>query len=290
MPQTRPISSLEDALAHVEALEAELHELRNQVNHQQRLASLGTIAAIIAHEFNNILTPMMAYAQMAVDAPADTSLQHKTVRKALDCSERASKIAAAILNFAKEQNVASPFHVEPGAEAGRRPRTPIGSTVRSALECLARDPAKDGIQLNVDIPSGASVAMEVTALEQVVLNLVLNARKAMSERGGEMTIRASLHESIPRGTHRAIGPSGHGVEWHVEVEDTGCGMAANEVAGLFRPFATKPHASGGTAVATVGIGLGLVVSKRLVEAAGGRIEVRSMIGIGTCFTLVLPAA
>jgi len=292
MPQTHTISSLEDALAHVEALEAELHELRNQVNHQQRLASLGTIAAIIAHEFNNILTPMMAYAQMAVDAPADTSLQHKTVRKALDSSERASRIAAAILNFAREQNVPSPFHVEQEIPSLVRGGTSIKSTVQSALDCLARDPVKDGIQLVLEIPAGASVAMEATALEQVVLNLILNARKAMAERGGTLHVRAKAHEVLPRGTdgaHATFGPSGHTVAWHIEVEDSGCGMTPDETAGLFRPFATRAHVDGAVAT-SIGVGLGLVVSKRLVEAVGGEIRVRSKIGIGTCFTLVLPAA
>ena len=293
MPQLHSISSLEDALAQVESLEAELQSLHAQINHQQRLASLGTIAAIIAHEFNNILTPMMAYAQMAVDAPADAALQQKTVRKALDCSERASRIAAAILSFAKEHHTASPFHVEQVHPDARCRGTSIDSTVRSALECLARDPSKDGIQLRVDVPNGATVAIEATALEQVVLNLILNARKAMAERGGELRIRAALHESTAReaDAHRvAVGPSGHLVNWHLEIEDTGCGMSSEEVARLFQPFATKAHEHGGAAVAIAGVGLGLVVSKRLIESARGKICVRSQSGIGTCFTLILPAA
>ncbi|MGH7133305.1 MAG: sensor histidine kinase [Phycisphaerales bacterium] len=291
MPKIQAISSLEDALAHVETLEVELHELRNQVNHQQRLASLGTIAAIIAHEFNNILTPMMAYAQMAVDAPSDAPLQHKAVRKALDSSERASRIAAAILNFAKEQNATSPFHVEHDAHSLSCCGAMIRATVQSALECLARDPMKDGIELMVDIPAGAAVAMEATALEQVILNLILNARKAMAERGGTLHIRARAHEGVPHGTDgaTALGPSGHAVAWHLEIEDSGCGMSPEEVAGLFRPFATRTGAGGGIAT-KIGVGLGLVVSKRLVEAVKGKIRVRSKIGIGTCFTLVLPAA
>jgi signal transduction histidine kinase len=90
-------------LDELERLRAELDAVKGQLEHQERLATLGTIASLIAHEFNNILTPVMSYAQMALgDAKNDPELSRKALSRALSGSERAAKIAGAILDFARD--------------------------------------------------------------------------------------------------------------------------------------------------------------------------------------------
>lgn len=284
MTQTQNIETLEDALTHLERLRAELNQLHLQVNQQQRLASLGTITAIIAHEFNNILTPMMAYAQMAAEAPEDLDFQRKAVRKALESSDRASKIASAILSFARHDESQGAFHVEPDTAVAE---CHIAECVQAALLCLARDPSKDGITMELSIPPTAKAAIDPISLEQVLVNLLLNARRALAaSKGGRIRI-AAIAAEIPGRTGLPVplartGASGHTICWQLSVEDSGCGMSPQMLGSLFTPFRTGDVAKGH--------GLGLVVSKRLIEAVGGELLVESAVNHGTKFTLVLPAS
>lgn len=320
------------------AASGELEQLRSGLEHTQRLATLGTLAGLIAHEFNNILTPVMSYAQLALDKPQDRALARKALERAADGSERAARIATAILNFAREDEHRSTGNIEPGegrlagqgagldssAQAlnggswiGKPPtfasvdpseseRASVSSAIQESLACLARDPAKDGIALRLEAPSGLVAKMRPVALQQVVLNMVLNARRAMNPGGGELTIRgASLSErpDPPRGAvcssgnlatpaRRATDPK-HWIQ--LEIIDTGCGMPPELLTRIFEPFVSQDRrlsGSGGTRAVGEerGSGLGLTLCRRLVEQVGGSVWVTSTPGAGSCFTLLLPAA
>src|SRR6266850_2560475 len=154
-----------DALGSVQHLEDELESLRTQLEHSQRLASLGTLAAGVAHEINNILTPALAYAQLAKSHPDDASFHAKAIEKAITGIESASRIAEQILDFASNRS-------EPANAC-------IRECLEAALGCMARDLAKDRIKLTVNVHAEAVVSIRPLALQQVMLNLILNARTAM---------------------------------------------------------------------------------------------------------------
>lgn len=331
--------------ARVERLAGEVERLHASLEHAQRLASLGTIASIIAHEFNNILTPVMSYAQMALANPHDQQLLVKSAQRSLDGAEKASQIAAAILEFARDEfaaldgaaasaDPAPPCRQGPHAESvagGRSParsarsgaaeRVDVLAAAHGALACLAREPAKDGIRLVLEVPDRLLAAMRPVALQQVLLNLILNARRSMAgTRGGTLTIRAAMYRAhattevvseatgvsggisgiplVPPGATAASStwnawvvrgelPSG---PWLlVQVGDTGCGMSSEHLARVFGAFVSG-HSGSQHAAPLRGTGLGLTVCQRLVEQAGGTIWCTSQVSVGTEFTIALPAS
>lgn len=265
------LESRADALLErVEALEAELAEL-------QGLATLGTLAGAIAHEFNNILTPIVTFAEMALDDPDDRELGRRALRKALEGSERASFIASALLGFARRDREGD--------------TSDIARVVRDVRACLVRDPVQDGIRVVTDVPEGLYAAVSPGALHQVFLNLTLNALEAMKAGGGEL--RFSADRSTWNGSHSSgeihgeeqpgLEPGARCVE--IEVSDTGPGLPASVQSHLFEPFRRGAMVPGGRR----GSGLGLSVCKRLVSEAGGVIRAESVPNEGTTFRLWLPA-
>lgn len=264
----------------LDALRRRAADLEREVERCQRLATLGTLAASIAHEFNNLLTPIVSYAQLALQAPGDAEMVTKALRKAIEGSEKASGIASSMLGFIRDEEVGC-VHV--------------AHAVNDALGCLARDLSKDGIRLAVDVGPECWVRMRPVALEQVLLNLILNARAAMRPGGGALTISARCSTwntpHPPHAPHPPHLPPGHAESGdlgtvEIRVEDTGCGMAPELAARVFEPFVrdrTRARSGGGGST-----GLGLSICKRLVEEVGGTIGVESEEGRGTVFTAELP--
>lgn len=242
--------------ARIAAAEAEAGALANELDQLRRLSTLGMLLAIVAHEFNNLLTPVLSYAQLARSNPDDRDLTLKALDRAAAGAGQASQIAAAVLSLARPAAAAAPAlcHVE--------------RVVDETLRCLGRDLSRDGITLVRDIEPGLQAAIAGPALQQVLLNLILNARRAMQKSGGELRIAA--RRSSP-------GPAASGLVV-ITLSDSGPGMSAEVASRLFTPFVTTAGDDGGT-------GLGLVLCKRLVEAAGGAIRVHSAVGEGTRFEI-----
>jgi len=219
-----------------------------------RMATLGTLACMLAHEMNNLLTPVLSYAKLALDAPADGRMGRRAHENAIRGVEACNAMAESILGFAR-QNSDGPADIQ--------------DCVDQALRCLPRDLAKDGVTLDVDIPEDASVTISTTALVQILLNLMLNARDAMSA-GGRLTIRG---ERSTWNTGEA------GVR--LSVTDTGCGIDAESLDSIFNVFVSGSGATG--------CGLGLAICRRLLEEVGGSIRVESRVGEGSTFVIDLPA-
>lgn len=235
-----------DPATHIEALRARVDELESQFLRAHRLATLGTLAASIAHEVNNLLTPILSYAQLALAAPQDADLTRKALERAADCAEKASRIGSAMLGFARadEPVIGLGDSRGPVQEAGcagvsaQGPRAQetrfsadIAAVVADALACLGRDPRKDGIELCVDVPTGLRAGIAPVALQQVVLNLALNAREAMRGRSA-----SSLRISA-----RRVGSTGN-VE--LSVADSGPGLPSGVLSNLFTPFVRSEPARG----------------------------------------------
>ena len=251
-----------DLAAHIEQMQSQLDFLRDQLTESQRLATIGTITAVIAHEFNNLLTPIVSYSQYALtsaeSATPDMDLIRKALSKSFQSADKAGKICAAMLGLARGESTLQDVSVQ--------------KLIDEVLLVMARDPQKDGLALRVQITPGLKVHADPVQLEQVLLNLLINARHAMSARGGSLTIRGTQVEERN--------------EIRLQVIDTGPGIPEKLLPKIFQPFfTTKGTAKRGEAKGT---GLGLSICKEIVEHHKGRIEVESTVGKGTTFTICLP--
>jgi signal transduction histidine kinase len=246
----------EQLLKYLEEVEQRLEHLQRGLTRSHRLTTLGTMASIIAHEFNNILTPVISYCQLARRSPDDVELLRKAIDRAYEGASKAAQISNSMLGFAREA------HDQPTADVAR--------IVEEVFNCLAREPKKDGIDLQINIPTHCHVALSPVSLQQVLMNLVLNARRAMRPGGGRLAITASMDDQHVR----------------IEVVDSGCGMSEEVLPHIFEPFFTKA----GDSQNEPGTGLGLVVCRDLVQRAEGSIDVESKQGVGTRFTITLPRA
>ncbi|MEA2709256.1 MAG: hypothetical protein QOF78_1857 [Phycisphaerales bacterium] len=239
----------------------QLEFLKDQLADSQRLATIGTIAAVIAHEFNNLLTPICSYSQFALasaesDEP-DMALIRKALAKAFASSTKAGKICTSMLSLARGESSFGEVSVQ--------------KLVDEVLQVMAREPQKDGIALRVQVQPELTVEGDCVQLEQVLLNLLINARQAMLGKGGSLTIKAAEE-------------AGQVVK--IQVIDTGSGIPEKLLAKIFDPFFTTKDASRKGEVK--GTGLGLAICREIIEHHKGRIEVSSELGKGTTFTLSLP--
>jgi signal transduction histidine kinase len=255
-----------DPAAQLDDLQQQITALREQLTESQRLATIGTIAAVIAHEFNNLLTPIVSYSQFALssasgDSP-DMPLIQKALSKAYQSSTKAGKICASMLALARGESTFG--------------RVAVQGLVDEALSVLARDPHKDGIALRVQVQPDLYVIGDPVQLEQVLLNLLINARHAVMGNkggGGAITIKA------------ATGDDG---DLRLQVIDNGPGISERLLPKIFDPFfTTKGTARKGEAKGT---GLGLAICRDIIAHHKGWIGVESAVGRGTTFTINLPVA
>lgn len=282
-----PTAKPPHALEALDQLRFRVEQLEAEVTRAQRLSLLGTMVGVIAHEFNNILTPVLSYCQLAKSRPDDAALTAKALDRAAAGAEKAARIATAILELTRDDRLSGPT-----GQSGlpqQAAACDVRSAIRDVLLSMAREPEKDGISVSIEGEGHSLARIRPVALHHVLLNLVINARKAMVG-GGRLTFRYA--ECSTWNT-----PGGEAVPWVVlEVEDTGCGIPKGVLTRLFEPFATEAHGGdvgelgGVDSAESRGTGLGLTISKRLVEEAGGSIRASSQRGVGTRFTLRLRAA
>lgn len=267
-----------DQLLHqIEELESRLSRARAELESAAQLRTLGLLAGAIAHEFNNILTPVLSYARVALDAPDDAELSRKALEKAADGVDRASRLAVSVLNLAGR-----------GGTAGAQPpRCCPEKALQGALECLDRPLKAQGIDLRTAIETGTELAIHQTDLEHVLLNLLLNASRALGssgqDGGGVIEIscrRASAAECSTWNTTNAGSPMAV-----LEIRDNGPGLDPTLLPTLFEPF---QKAVAGRGPARQGHGLGLAICRHLVEAVGGKIAARPDTGDGAAFVVLLP--
>jgi len=244
---------LERQQKEAEALKAELARVGPFV-------SAGQITYMIAHEINNLLTPLKAYAKLALQQPEDRKLAEKTLRKTVENAERASEILQSMVALAE------------GRE-GRREHKRVRELVEEALSSLCRDLSKDGISVEVNVEPELTVWAEPAQMRQVLMNLILNAREAMLNGGGVLTIQGQEQaDSVV-----------------LEVSDTGRGMTAEQLSRVFEPLYSSRSATGVEQGGTgAGSGVGLAFCRRVIESYGGSIGVESKPGYGTRFTIRLP--
>lgn len=229
------------------------HELELQFQHAQRMEGLGRLAGGIAHDFNNLLTAIIGYANLAASELPRESAARTDLGSILDAAGRAADLTRQLLAFARRQPV------EPKL---------VDLTERLAtMDRLLRRVLEAGVDLVIDTPGGPlPVMIDPAQLEQVIMNLSVNARDAMPS-GGRLTLRAfqdPVRDLVV-----------------LEVEDTGTGMEEATQALIFEPFFTTKGPGEGT-------GLGLPMCYGVIRQAGGTITVASQPGEGTTFRIELP--
>ncbi len=232
--------------------------LQSHITALQALANIGTATCMVAHEINNLLTPLANFATLALNNPNEKSLSEKALQKVVHNCERASKIMESMLAMANSQTQ-------------EKKNTVLIALVEDIFTCLCRDFAKDGITVNIQVPQDLTVWAVPIQIQQVLMNLILNAREAMLPRGGILTIKAW-------DTTDAV---------QIELSDTGCGIEPADLKMVFQPFFTT-KANEKSPSQHSGSGLGLFFVKRVIDDHGGCVSVESKPAGGTTFKITLP--
>ena len=247
--------SLHQLLAQKEQENAALKAQNLQL---QALANLGSATCMIAHEINNLLTPLSSYAALAARNPDDKQLVAKALDKTTRGCQRASKVMQSLLALGNGQKQ-------------QREQTCVKALVDEVFTALCRDLTKDSITVEVEVPDDLQLWCVPVQIQQVLMNLILNARDAMLSGGGTLRVAASQ-------TPAAV---------EISVADTGHGITPENLKNIFRPFFTTKTAGDRPADSQSGSGVGLAFCRRTVEAHGGEITVQSQPGRGSTFTIRL---
>jgi len=252
--------------------EEEHRRLEAQLRHAQKMEAVGQLAGGVAHDFNNILTAIIGNTELALDRLRETMPADDAAVEGLEAVERAAQRAASLtrrLLVFSRRDVAKPEVLE------------LNRTLRE-MESMLRRLISENTRLNLALaPDLPAVLADVGQIEQVIMNLVVNARDAMPD-GGELTIGTAsvLLDALYVQTHAESRVGPHAL---LTVSDTGCGMDAGTAERIFEPFfTTKP--------AGLGTGLGLATVYAIVKQAGGHINVYSEPGRGSTFRIYLPVA
>jgi signal transduction histidine kinase len=260
---------LQSLVAAFNQMAQDVEESADQLRQAQKMDAIGQLAGGIAHDFNNLLAVIKSYASLAADQLERSSPVRVDLDEVIAASDRAAQLTHQLLTFSR------------GGLVTRSELLNLNSVVQEATNLLARTiPRKVSIRrrLSEDLPK---VRADGSQMHQVVMNLVMNAAQAMPDGGEvEVTTRGCSFVEVVRLATGKLDPGGYVC---VEVHDTGAGISADDKTKIFEPFfTTKPEGKG--------TGLGLSVVYRIVQEAGGQIDVRSLVGTGTSFAVYLPTA
>jgi len=240
-------------------LQEQIEILKQQLAQAQKLTALGELVGTTTHEFNNVLMTIINYAKIGL-RHKDQANRDKCFDKILNAANRAAKITNGVLGLARNRS------------AGQEP-TDLVQLLEDTLVLLEREMNKYRITVDKRFQPVPFAMVNGNQIQQVLLNLMINARQAMPT-GGRLVIQLGLDAESEM------------VE--LTIRDYGCGIPADKLPRIFEPFYTTkrgPDASG-----KGGTGLGLAMCKDILDAHHGRIRVESTIGKGTSFTLKLPIA
>jgi signal transduction histidine kinase len=213
---------------------------------------------MIAHEINNLLTPIANYATLALNNIDDKTLTEKALHKTEKNCRRASQIMESILTISNGQKQ-------------KRQKVKLGGLLEEVFSCLCRDFCKDNINVDIKIPKDLFINVVPVQIQQVLMNLILNGRDAMMPKGGSLTLECK--ETLD----------------HIQiiVKDTGCGISHEHLDKIFDSFYTT-KGQGNSKSNSSGFGFGLAFCKRIIEEHQGDISVKSELGKGTQFNIILP--
>jgi len=233
----------------------ERKHLEDQLRHSQKMEAVGRLAGGVAHDFNNLLTVISGYSEMIINQTTSEPSLRSNAQAIRIASERAAMLTQQLLAFSRRQVV--------------QPRVLNLNEVVMGMTRMLHGVIGEKVLLSTVLQTEvAPVRIDPSQIEQVIMNLAVNARDAMP-RGGPLTIAVGR-----------IAPSGAAMVT-LEVRDAGTGMSADVLGHLFEPFFTTKPVGKGT-------GLGLSIVYGIIKQAGGTIDVDTLVGRGTTFRIVLP--
>ena len=266
----RSNESLREQMAERERMEQEQRRLEAKMLQTQKLESLGVLAGGIAHDFNNLLTTIVGHADLASSGPGVTNEVRESLQTILATSRRAGDLCLQLLAYSGRGR----FHTQ---------RVHLSALVRDTAQMLEVSVSKQA-RLRLELaPELPLVEADVTQLQQIVMNLVINASEAIGDRPGEIRVStrvARCDRACLDGCHGAARLD-EGDYVALEVADTGCGVDAATLSKMFDPFFTTKF---------TGRGLGLAAVLGIVQGHRGAIRVLSEPGRGARFAVLLPPA
>lgn len=240
-------------------LPQQIAQLEAELRHARKHAALGELVSTTTHEFNNVLTTIINYAKLGL-RHKDEASRDKALTKILAAAQRAEKITNSVLGMARNRG------------PDRAP-TDLAALVEQSLVLLERELQKYRVHIDFQVEPAPPALVCGNEIQQVLLNLITNARQAMP-RGGNIFIRI------------APDPAAGSVD--LTVRDTGAGIMPDVLPRIFDRFFTTKQGPDGSGKG--GTGVGLAMCREIIEAHQGKIRVESTVGVGTAFTLKLPAA
>ena len=243
--------------------------LEGQLRQAQKMEAVGQLAGGIAHDFNNLLTVITASTRFALEALPPGAVVREDLAAVDEAAGRAAQLTGQLLAFSRQQLL--------------RPEVlDLNAVVRGIEPMLRRLIGEDIVVLTLLAPALAPVLADPGQLEQVLMNLAVNARDAMPQ-GGRLVIETATVEVTPAEAARRGGAVAPGAYLRLRVRDTGVGMDEATLARVFEPFFTTKEPGKGT-------GLGLATVYGIVQQSGGSVWVSSAPGQGTTFEVDLPQA
>ena len=230
----------------------EVRTLRREIERSRRLASVGSLAAGVAHEIRNPLSSIKGFATYFKERYQHVPEDSETANIMIHEVDRLNRVVSQLLEFAR------PVKISPLA-------TSLPRLIEDSLKLVQQKAQHKQITISNSTASDEKeVLVDPDRINQVLLNLYLNAIESMNA-GGELGVKTGVRED------------GKSIE--IQVSDTGCGIAKDDLTKIFDPYYTTK---------TAGTGLGLAIAHNIVEAMGGTINVESRLGKGTTFRLILP--
>ena len=250
----------------------QMHQSEETIAHQQRLQIIGTMTGGIAHEFNNLLTPIMGYAEfLMMDLPEDSD-NYDSAREIYEASVKAKEIIQQISSLSRK-NMETAFKT-----------LDVDRVIKRALK-MVRSVCPDNIELkeNISLP-GVTIVGNETQLNQVILNIGVNAIHAIGHEKGEISFSAKLLSKAELDPELPIGKEGTWDQFiRIDIKDNGCGMSPDVLKQIFDPFFTTKKGGKGT-------GLGLALTEQIVTSHRGIVNAESTPGMGSVFHLYFPAS
>ncbi len=244
----------------------ETKRLQQQFQQAQKMEAIGLLAGGVAHDFNNLLGVILGNSQLLEESSAFTTAQMKRIHEIEKAAQRATAVTRQLLAFSRRQVLETRV-------------LDLNALITDVTKLLRRLIGED-VQLTLRLePAAGHIKADPGQLEQVVMNLAVNARDAMP-RGGQLVIETTnldLTDDQPVGLPQ-VAPGSYVL---LSVSDTGCGMDAETQSRIFEPFFTTKELGKGT-------GLGLSMVYGVIKQSGGYIQVNTELGVGTTFKIYLP--
>lgn len=255
----------------VEAATRDLHRAQAEAARGEKLASVGLLAAGIAHELNNPLTGVLTFSSLVRKQLPEGSPEAEDLDLVIQETRRCAAIIRRLLDFAREKTPEKNY-------------ADLNALVRKTVLLIEQSAQAAGIDIALDLDERLPLAwIDENLVEQVIMNMLVNAQHAIGS-DGRITVRTRLRDAAGSAadggvTGAAAGPGQTMAE--IAISDTGCGIPRENLQKIFDPFFTTKGVGKGT-------GLGLSVSHGTIEAHGGTIEVDSTVGVGSEFRILLP--